>query len=140
MIQPIESKNRYSTLETEECPTENENTRTDSPNTEITAKQNAINTATQNIQNSDDKTESDTPDERKLRVTVILGNSMVKDNRDWKMSSRTSKVVVKHFSGANIKDIISYVIPTVEQKPDNIILYTGTNDLQTIDTPEEITM
>ena len=34
----------------------------------------------------------------------------------------------------------SYVIPTVEQKPDNIILHTETNDLKTIDTPEEITM
>ena len=34
----------------------------------------------------------------------------------------------------------TYVIPTVEQKPDNIILHTGTNDLKNIDTPEEITM
>ena len=31
------------------------------------------------IQNSKDKTESDTPDKRKLPVTVILGDSMVKD-------------------------------------------------------------
>ena len=34
----------------------------------------------------------------------------------------------------------SYVIPTVEQKLDNIILHTETNDLKTVDTPEEITM
>ena len=34
----------------------------------------------------------------------------------------------------------SYGIPIVEQKPDNIILHTGTNHLKTIDTPEEITM
>ena len=34
----------------------------------------------------------------------------------------------------------SYVISVVEQKLDNIILHTGTNDLKTIDTPEEITM
>ena len=32
----------------------------------------------------------------------------------------------------------SYIIPTVQQKPDNIILHTKTNDLQNIDTPEEI--
>ena len=32
------------------------------------------------------------------------------------------------------------VIPSVELKPDSIILHTGTNDLKTIDTPEEITM
>ena len=44
-------------------------------------KQNAINTATQNTKNSNDKTESDTPDKRKLpvTVTVTLGDSMVKD-------------------------------------------------------------
>ena len=60
--------------------------------------------------------------------------------KGWKMSSRTGKVVVKHFSGAKAEDIKSYVIPTVEQKLDNIILHTGTNDLKTIDTPEEINM
>ena len=56
------------------------------------------------------------------------------------MSSRTRKVVVKHLSVAKTKDMKSYAIPTVEQKPDIIILHTGTNDLKTIDTPEEITM
>ena len=75
----METKNRYSPLGTEVSPTEKENTRTDSPNRKITAKQNAINTATQNIQNSNDKTESDTPDKRKLPVTAILGDSMVKE-------------------------------------------------------------
>ena len=56
------------------------------------------------------------------------------------MSSRTRKVVVKHFSGAKTKDMKSYVIPTVEQKPDYMILHPGTNDLKTINTPEEIAM
>ena len=133
VIQPMETKNRYSPLGTEVTPTEKENTRTDSPNRKITAKQNAINTATQNIQNSNDKTESDTPDKRKLPVTAILGDSMVKDIKRWKMSTRTRKVVMKHFSGAQTKDMNPYVIPTVAQKPDNIILHTGTNDLESID-------
>ena len=65
---------------------------------------------------------------------------MVKDIKGWKMSSRTCKVVLKHFIGAKTKDMKSYVIPTVTQKPDNIILHTGTNDLKPIDTPEEISM
>ena len=60
-----------------------------------------------------------------------------KDIKSWKMSNRTSKVVVKHFSSAKTKDIKSYIIPTVEQKPDNIILHTGTNDFKNTDTPEE---
>ena len=48
VIEPTEIKNpSHSPLETEASPTENENTRTDSLNTKVTAKQNAINTATQ---------------------------------------------------------------------------------------------
>ena len=43
-IQPIETKNCNSPLETEESPTENENKRTNSPNTKVTTKQNAVNT------------------------------------------------------------------------------------------------
>ena len=53
------------------------------------------------------------------------------------MLDRTCKVVEKNFSGVKTKDMKSYVIPTVEQKPDNIILHTGTNTLKTIDTPED---
>ena len=56
------------------------------------------------------------------------------------MSSRTRKVVVKHFNGVKTKDMKSYAISKVQQKPDSIILRTGTNDLKTIGTPEEITM
>ena len=65
---------------------------------------------------------------------------MVKDIKDWKMSSHTRKVAVKYYSGAKTKEMKSYVIPTVEKKPDNIIMYTGTNHLKTIDTPEKVTM
>ena len=133
-MQATETKNCYSPLETEESPTENEIQ-------ELTQQtQNAINSATQNTQNSNDKTESDTADKRKLPVTVILGDSMAKEIKGWKILDRTRKAVVKHFSSAKTKDINSYVIPTVEQKPDNIILHTRTNDLKTIGTPQEITM
>ena len=56
------------------------------------------------------------------------------------MSSRTRRVVVKHFNGAKTENMKSCVIPAVEQKPDNIILHPRTSDIKTIDTPEEITM
>ena len=62
VIQQIETKICYSPLETEENPTGNGNARIDSPNAKVTAKQKAINAATQNIQNSNDKTESDSPE------------------------------------------------------------------------------
>ena len=78
VIKPIETKNLYSTLESEESPTKNGNTRINSPNVKVTARQNAINTATQNMQNFKEKTESDTLENRKLPVTVILGDIWLK--------------------------------------------------------------
>ena len=54
---------------------------------------------------------------------------MIKDIEGCEMSRSTRKVVVKHFSGARTKEMKSYVIPTLEQKPDNIILHTGTNEI-----------
>ena len=90
-----------SPVETEESPTENENIRTDSTKTKITAKQNAISTATQNTQNSNNKTESDTTDKRKLPITIILADSMVKDIKGCKCQvipaklSRSISVVQK---------------------------------------------
>ena len=140
VIQPIETKNCYSPLETEENPTEKGNTRIYLPNTKVTAKQSAINIATQNIPSFNDKTEKDTPDKRKLLVTVILGVSIVNGIKAWKISTRTCKVVLKHFSGAKTKDMKSHIIVKGEENLDNIILHTRTNDLKTIDTPEEITM
>ena len=53
---------------------------------------------------------------------------MVKDIKDSKMLSHTRKVVVKYFSGAKTKDMKSCVIPTVKQKPDNILVHTGFKD------------
>ena len=76
------------------------------------------------MQSSKDKTESDTPDKRKLPVTVTFGDSMVKDIKGWKMSSRTREVVVKRFSGAKIKEMKSYIIPTVQ----NLIMSSYTQE------------
>ena len=74
VIQSIEIKNCYSPLETEGSPIENWLT-----NTKVTAKQSSFNLDNKNKQNANDKTESDTPNKRKLPVTVILDDPMVKD-------------------------------------------------------------
>ena len=101
LIKSIKTQTRYSPLKTEENPNDSKNTRTNSLK-KVIAKQNPINTATQNMQNSNDKAEIDTLDKTKLPVTVIVYDSMVKDTKGCKISSRTHKVVVKHFSGAKL--------------------------------------
>ena len=58
--------------------------------------------------------------------------------KDWKLSDEKNKVVVKHFSGAKTKDMESYIIPTLEQNPETIIIHSGTNDLKSDSSPEEI--
>ena len=42
------------------------------------------------------------------------------------------------FSGASSKQTMTYVKPTIEEKPDFIILYTGTNDLRSNADPEKV--
>ena len=88
-----------------EKPTNNGNVTTDSLNKKTTARQNASKATTQNIQNSSDKSEIDTSDKRKLSVTLIRGYSM--GIKSCKMSSRTHRLMVKHFSCAKTKDMKS---------------------------------
>ena len=78
------------------------------------------------------------PGKNKLPVTAILGNSIVKDLKGWKLSDEKNKVVVKHFSGTKTKDMESYIISTLEQNPETIIIDSGSNDLKRDSSPEEI--
>ena len=67
-----------------------------------------------------------------IRSAVILGDSIVKNIHDWKIKEKcgdNENVYVKCFNGANIKDMHSYAKPSVERKPNVVILHIGTNDL-----------
>ena len=85
------------------------------------------------------KKASKMPRKNKLPVTIILEDSIVKDVNGWKLSDENNKVVVKHFSGAKKKDMESYIIPTLKQNPETIIIHSGTNDLESHSSPEGIT-
>ena len=66
------------------------------------------------------------------RSAVILGDCIVKYIHGWKLKEkcgRNENVYVKCFNGANIKDMHSYAKPSVERKPNVVILHIGTNDL-----------
>ena len=52
-------------------------------------------------------------EKNKLPVTVILGDSIVKDVKGWKLSDEKHKVVVKHFRGAKTKVMESYITSTI---------------------------
>ena len=69
---------------------------------------------------------------RQKRSAVILGDSLVKNIHAWELKKKigeNNNIHVKCFNGANIKDMHSYAKPTIERKPNLIILHIGTNDL-----------
>ena len=47
-------------------------------------------------------------------------------------------ILVKAFPGARTKAMRHYVGPDLEKIPDLVILHTGTNDLKSFSSPEEI--
>ena len=71
---------------------------------------------------------------------MILGDAIVKHVNGWQLSEslKNDKASVLSFSGASSKQMMTYVKPTIEEKPDFIILHTGTNDLRSNADPEEI--
>ena len=39
---------------------------------------------------------------------------------------------MKSFSGATVKQVSTYIKPTIEEKPDSVILHIGTDDFKSI--------
>ena len=53
---------------------------------------------------------------RKSRdVTVILGDSIIKDVKGWELTDDSNKVAVKSFCGATTNQMKWHVKPTTEQ-------------------------
>lgn len=74
-------------------------------------------------------------------VTYILGDSIIKDVKGWKLGNQfndKTKVIVKPFSGAKIDAMNHHVIPSLNQKPNRVILHVGTNDIPSKKTHHQI--
>ena len=78
---------------------------------------------------------------KKRPCTIIAGDSKVKHLHGESIANITSRdniILVKPFPGARTKAMKHYVSPDLEKKPDLVILHTGTNDLKSVSSPEEI--
>ena len=60
---------------------------------------------------------------------VVLRDSIVKYVQGRNLSTKV-RSVVKSFSGSKVDHVFQYMKPTLELKPDKIILHVGTNDLK----------
>ena len=79
---------------------------------------------------------------KKRPCTIIVGDSTVKHLHGKSIANKTShdnKILVKPFPGTRSKTMKHYVSPDPEKNPDLVILHTGTNDLKSVSSPEEIT-
>ena len=109
----IEITNRFSILSPDEVPTDS--TGKDSSLDGACERSIQIDDSNSNNRTTSHKKSNKIPRKNELPVTAILGDSIVKDMKGWKLSDDKNKVVVKHFSGAKTKDMESYIIPTLEQ-------------------------
>ena len=78
--------------------------------------------------NNEKKQISDKGDQK--RKVYILGDSMVKGIKHWKMQSKDTKVVVCSFAGVKVRQMQYYAKPAEEDNPSLYILHVGTNDLK----------
>ena len=63
-------------------------------------------------------------------TTVIIGDSIIRNIQGWQLGKEVGhRVVVKSFAGATTSDMSHYVKPTLDKKPNQIILHAGTNDI-----------
>lgn len=62
------------------------------------------------------------------KVNALVGESIIKNIKGWKISYRKNKFVVPHFPGAKTNDMKSYVFPTIKQSSETIVIHCGTNE------------
>ena len=58
--------------------------------------------------------------------------------KGYELTKEDNVVVVKSFRGATTKAMHHYMIPTIEKRPDVLIIHSGTNDLKEEKDPTEI--
>ena len=100
----------------------------------------------QNQINDDDDSDKYNNNHRKRdtkkdkKITCIIGDSMIKNVKGWEINKKLQDdfVIVKSFSGATSSCMEHYMVPSMEKKPDNVILHVGTNDLKSVDTANKI--
>ena len=133
---PIETTNRYSLLQNQWL--------SDDTGVLNTASTSAITASTSEISDINTRGTSPSQPKRKRRgnkrTVNILGDSMVKDIKQWDIQKSVPnfQVFSKTFPGANTKDMNDYVKPSMHHQPDIIFLHTGTNDLRFNLSPHEI--
>ena len=90
---------------------------------------------------SNDKRKLDMESKKNKRSITVLGDSIVKDVKPFKMKrmmEKNDRLYVKCFPGANVCDMVDYSKPSLRRNPNVIIFHAGTNSLNTEEEPSKI--
>ena len=79
------------------------------------------------------KSYSETSSNSRKQTIAIIGDSIIKQLDEKKLSNREKNVTLRAFSGAATDDIKDYCKPIAKRRPDICIVHTGTNDLKDSD-------
>ena len=82
------------------------------------------------------KNKSDQKQNNKKRYVAVVGDSIVKEIKGHLLSTKHDTVVVKSFSGATTKQMYDYIKPTLEMKPDQLVIHVGTNNFRKLENNE----
>ena len=75
------------------------------------------------------KNENVTNVTKSIKNVMVCGDSILNGLQNNGVSTKGIKTTVRSFSGATSKDMIDFVKPLINKKPDCLILHVGTNDL-----------
>ena len=96
---------------------------------------------TKNMKTSSDKEVQDNEQQKKtfkLNKTYIIGDSILNNINEKRLSNKRRNVKVYSLSGATTRDLKDFIRPLAETKPGKVIIHCGTNDVRDY-TAEEVT-
>ena len=99
----------------ESTATPNNDKKSDEPNKDLSKRNSDSSKKISSIKEMKDKKFRQSKD-----VTIILGDSIIKDVKGWELSDELNKIVEKSFRRATTSQMKWHVKPTTEQNPKNI--------------------
>lgn len=97
--------------------------------TEGSTEKSAVRTQTGHTASSPLSVDDNTTTKNNKKSVYILGDSMIKGLKPWKMSRDDTEINKRCFPGASTEDMESYMLPSLRTEPDEIIVHVGTNDV-----------
>ena len=118
----------------------NQDTMNGKNNTKAKVNDNKKKNTTQDVKSNNRTDESENTKNIKKSISIV-GDSIIRDIKSFKLRKSVKKnenVYVKPFPGSSIQDMEHYIKPSLNYKPEKLIIHTGTNNLRSNESSNEI--